>query len=139
MSGSFSFFLNSLLSRFHCKREWIVDDFVSHSCDSRFAALPVGAQHSMIQFGYILFKSSTIARTTVVFPVPGPPLIIDTGVSNNVWMAWICVSSYVIPMLSCMFFNASLTSSSSQGSNVRYGNAAKKEAMYVSASYCAFG
>ena len=34
-------------------------------------------------------------------------------------------------MVSCMFFSASLTSSSSQGSNVRYGNAAKKEAMYA--------
>ena len=62
----------------------MVDDNNPVDSDSLLAALPVGAREaifsstSLSDILLILLYASIIAFTIVVFPVPGPPVIIKT-------------------------------------------------------------
>ena len=58
------------------RRRWIVCASRPVSSSRRFAARPVGAQRATSS--PIRPYRATIPRTVVVFPVPGPPVRIDT-------------------------------------------------------------
>ena len=76
--------------------------FIPVTSAKRLAALPVGAAQIIDEDGYINLNNLIIAFTTVVLPVPGPPVIIINGLSKNTSIACICVSSYVMPKCSCI-------------------------------------
>ena len=76
--GLYSFIENLFFSLSQLKYLWIVDAFNFVTSDSFFAALPVGAK-SAISSSLALnssFISFTMVFIMVVFPVPGPPVII---------------------------------------------------------------
>ena len=57
---------------------------------SLLAARPVGAKRAIKSLAFLPFKfiyKSTIAFIMVVFPVPGPPLIIKMLFSNDLFIA----------------------------------------------------
>jgi hypothetical protein len=57
----------------------------------RFAALPVGAQ-SLIR-SFLAFSIESIEFTSVVLPVPGPPVITITLLFNVCSIAIFCVTA----------------------------------------------
>ena len=71
----FSFKLKVLLSLFHSRNLWIVDASSKVNSLRRLLALPVGANNFILVLWFCFFKALYIPYTTVVFPVPGPPVI----------------------------------------------------------------
>ena len=90
ISGSCSVLVNVFDSRSQPNKLWIVNVSVSVSSASRFAARPVGAQQAIRWYGYSFLNNAVNARTTVVLPVPGPPVRIIASCSKNVWIASSC-------------------------------------------------
>ena len=72
--------------------------------DILFAALPVGA-HKTILYFFCLYIS-IILLIIVVFPVPGPPVIIVTLLSFIALIASFCFSDNNISVLSSTSFNS---------------------------------
>ena len=72
-----------------------------------FAALPVGAHNT----GFIpcFLYNSIIALIIVVFPVPGPPVIIHTLCSFMLSIASLCFSESSISILSSIILKSSLS------------------------------
>ena len=54
-----------------------------------FAALPVGAQNLITAFGKCFLYKVTNPFTTVVFPVPGPPVRIATPGHSKIRKAFL--------------------------------------------------
>ena len=93
--GLVSFLLNLkpwLPSLFTSSVLWIVMDLWCVASSIRFAARPVGAAHNTDNPCFLSILM--IPLTVVVFPVPGPPVKINTSDLHAAIMASRCLSAY---------------------------------------------
>ena len=66
---------------------WLMDKFVCFSDSAmRIAALPVGAASATLHNGLMVYNRVKIFATVVVFPVPGPPVMMEKLLSVP-WIA----------------------------------------------------
>ena len=93
--GLYSSTPNSLASLSHFKYLWIVYAGIPVVDISFLAALPVGARSANFSgFKLIISNNSlTIHLIIVVFPVPGPPVIIVKLLFRALVIAFLCDSS----------------------------------------------
>ena len=88
----------SVCSSGRSSRRWCSVDASIPICSLiRRAARPVGAARAISASGYSLMNDSTSTCKLEVLPVPGPPVITDTGEESAIIAASLCVSSSLKP------------------------------------------
>ncbi len=91
---------------------WIVLAFIEVVSVILLAAFPVGATNSSLVSGFFLKIAFIIPFNVVVFPVPGPPVIISIFSQRLSIIAFFCCSSYFIlfslSIFSISFFTLSV-------------------------------
>ena len=80
---------------------WIVSAGYSVHSRIRLLAMPVGAHKRITAFLSNASCTAMMKRITVVFPLPGPPVMMDTGFSKTFFTATCC---FAFKIISCSFW-----------------------------------